>query len=123
MKPRFRQPEETSMPVTLTVDQFGTQLRADETPHGATMIKSTPKVLINSGNCWGGKQGTTQTHFHEQQKEQDKVKTTFTREVLLTLSRQGMSFVRSYGILALIQDNVEAHNQNENSFSFLRAQG
>lgn len=49
MKPRFRQPEETSMPVTLTVDQFGTQLRADETPHGATMIKSTPKVLINSG--------------------------------------------------------------------------
>lgn len=49
MKPWFRQPEETSMSATLSVDQFGTQLRPDGTPHGAKMIKSTPNVLTNSG--------------------------------------------------------------------------
>lgn len=49
MKPWFRQSEETLMPVTLRVNQFGTQLRPDETPHGTKMIKSTPKVLPNSG--------------------------------------------------------------------------
>lgn len=49
MKPWFRQSEETLMPVTLRVDRFGIQLRPDETPQGAKMIKSTPKVLTNSG--------------------------------------------------------------------------
>lgn len=49
MKPWFRLPEESLMPVTLRVDQFGTQLRADGTHHGAKTIKSTHKVLTNTG--------------------------------------------------------------------------
>ena len=95
LKPWFRQSEESLMSVRLGDDQFGIQLRPHETPHGAKTIKSKPKVLTNPRYRWGGKQGTTQTNFYQQQKEQDTVKTTFTSEVLLTLCRQGRSFVRS----------------------------
>lgn len=49
MKSWFKRPEETLMPVTLRVDQFGTQLRADGTPHVPKIIKSTPQVLTNAG--------------------------------------------------------------------------
>lgn len=78
LKPRFRQSEETLMSVRLREDKFGIQLRPHETPHGAKAIKSKPKVLTSSRYCWGGKEGTTQTHFYQQQKEQDTVKATLT---------------------------------------------
>lgn len=106
------------MPVTLRVHQFGTQLRPDETPHGTKMIKSTPKVLTNSGIVGEGNREQLKTNFHEQQKEQDTVNTIFTREVLLTLSRQGMSFVRAYQILAIIQGNVETITKMKTVFHF-----
>lgn len=73
LKPWFSQSEETLVSLKLGEGKFCTQLRLHENPHGAKMVKSKPKVLTNSRYCWGGKEGTSQTNFHQQQKEQDQL--------------------------------------------------
>lgn len=116
MKPWFRQPEKTFVSATLRVDQFGTQLRPDGTPHGTKMIKLTPNVLTNSGIV--GEENSQEVKLISMSNKKRKTQLGQLSQMKSCSPCEGMSFIRSYQILAVIEDKIEAITKMKTLFTF-----